>query len=141
MKYIIYSDGGARGNPGPAAFGFVIYSDLGFKKLTEQGACLGELTNNQAEYWGVIRAFEWFQKHKSALPVIPTSIEVRLDSNLLVNQLAGTFKIKSPGLRQLVIQAKGLEKNIGIPIVYIHVPREHNKDADRLVNQALDQKI
>ena len=136
MKYVIYSDGGARGNPGPAAYGFLI-RDENLQTLAETGEYLGRLTNNQAEYEGVIHAFKWVWGHRN-LFAIGTDIEVRLDSDLLVNQLKGAYKIKSPGLKKLSLIAKDLEKTIGIPIHYVHVPREKNKDADRLVNRALD---
>lgn len=141
MKYIIYSDGGSRGNPGPAAFGFLVFSEENGERLAESGGYLGTLTNNQAEYQGVIHAFQWMRDHRNQVVASPKSLEVRLDSELLVNQLSGVYKIKSPGLQQLVIQVKNLEKTIGVPTTYKYVPREMNADADRLVNKALDEEM
>ena len=107
----------------------------------EEGEYLGHLTNNQAEYEGVIHALTWVHNHQKEFFTDAAEIEIRLDSDLLVNQLKGLFKIKSPGLQDLVVQAKRLERTIGIPVHYIHIPREKNKEADRLVNKALDQQM
>lgn len=141
MKYLIYSDGGSRGNPGPASCGFVILSEPDHRYLVKSGEYLGKLTNNQAEYWGVIRSLEWLLENKRQPPVASADIEVRLDSALLVNQLRGIFKIKSSGLQQLVIRVKNLERKFKAPVTYVHVPREKNQDADRLVNIALDREL
>lgn len=139
MEYVIYTDGGARGNPGPAACGFVVFKEGLKPALVKKGVYLGTLTNNQAEYWGVLHALQWFCPHKQELGA--TSLEFRLDSELLVNQLRGTYKVKSPILRDLVMQVKRLERDARVPIIYNHVPREQNKEADRLVNQALDHML
>lgn len=140
MKYLIYSDGGSRGNPGPASCGFVILSEPDHRPLVKSGEYLGTLTNNQAEYWGVIRSLEWLLENQHRFSVA-ANIEMRLDSALLVNQLRGNFKIKSSGLQQLVIRIKNLEKKFKAPVTYVHVPREENQGADRLVNIALDREL
>lgn len=141
MKYLIYSDGGSRGNPGPASCGFVILSEPGHRYFVKSGEYLGKLTNNQAEYWGVIRSLEWLLENQHRLSVAAADIEIRLDSALLVNQLRGIFKIKSSGLQQLAIRVKNLEGKFKVPVTYVHVPREKNQDADRLVNIALDREL
>lgn len=136
MKYIIYTDGGARGNPGPAAAGIVV-QDEDHQVVHQDGICLGVLTNNQAEYRAVIHALEWVKSHGNLSATI--DIEFYLDSDLLVNQLEGRYRIKSPQLKQLAMTVKMLELKIGVVPRYRHVPRELNQAADRLVNRALDQ--
>ena len=138
MTYTIHVDGGSRGNPGPSAAGFIVEDEQG-TTVHRQGIFLGRLTNNQAEYHGVVAAFQWLCHHIKRRGSAPASIFVILDSELLVNQLIGVFKIKSPELRQLAIRAKSLELSLGIPVSYRHVRREENTNADRLVNIALDQ--
>jgi ribonuclease HI len=131
--YHIHTDGGARGNPGPAAVGVVIHKN---GKLAHQfGRAIGATTNNVAEYRGVVEALKYMQtlpKHSD------TEIFFILDSMLIVNQLNGVFKIKEPHLRELYLQVKILEQEIGGLIRYTTVRREQNREADLLVNQALD---
>ena len=136
-KVIIYTDGGARGNPGPAAIGFVVY-DSQKKPLTKGSHFIGEATNNVAEYSGVIYALKWLIKNK---PAALKGINFFLDSLLVVNQLNGLYKIKNAKLRNLAIEIRSLENTIGGNVLYRFVPREENKVADSLVNQALDQKL
>lgn len=138
MTYTIHVDGGSRGNPGPSAAGFIVTDEHGVT-IYQHGVFLGRLTNNQAEYHGVIAALQWLCDHAARLGNAPGSILVVLDSELLVNQLTGVFKIKSEELRRLAIHAKSLERTLGLPVLYRHVRREENVDADRLVNVALDQ--
>lgn len=137
MEYTIHADGGSRGNPGPAALGFTI-EDVTGSTVAEGGKYLGVLTNNQAEYSAVIAALTRVREHRTEFPSL-LSIRIVLDSELLVNQLSGTFKIKSRQLQHLATQVKSLEFHIGVPISYMHVPREENKRADWLVNKALDE--
>lgn len=127
---IIYTDGGARGNPGPAALGFVIYSAAG-DLVFERGEYLGTQTNNYAEYMALIRALE------AALGLGGKTLEILMDSELIVRQMTGVYKIKQPHLRLLADQVFGLLKNF-TGFKFMHVPRAQNKTADRLVNQALD---
>ena len=139
MKLIVHTDGGARGNPGQAAFGVVIETDTG-KIIAKLGEPLGVKTNNQAEYGGVIGALEYIKKILKPENQI-SAIEFYLDSDLIVNQISGKYKIKSPELALLAIKAKSLEKEISIPVIYKQVPREQNKIADKIVNQVLDFKM
>ena len=134
----VYSDGGARGNPGPAAYGFVIYKDS--QELVRYSKYLGRTTNNVAEYWGVIAALKWlsrYQRQKSVYAGGPV-VKFFLDSELVVQQLQGNYKIKSQRLLPLAQQVKELEKKLETKITYQHVPRTKNKIADSLVNAALD---
>lgn len=125
----IYTDGGARGNPGPAGIGVVI-ADAG-KTLEEFGAYIGEKTNNQAEYAALLAGLDRARRHTD------TELNCILDSELVVKQMQGEYKVKSPELKKLVHQAHGLEKNFKT-VTYAHTLREGNKRADQLVNQALD---
>lgn len=134
---VIYTDGGSRGNPGPAAIGVYIADNSG-KEIVKFGKTIGETTNNVAEYRAVIEALQWV---KSSYQLSVTSCQVFLDSQLVVNQLNGVFKIKEQHLRDLIYKIKDLEKEIGVEISYQYIPREQNKIADSLVNQALDTSL
>ncbi len=133
-KLIVFCDGGARGNPGPAASGCVIKNSAGKTRFL-CGKYLGETTNNQAEYQAV----------KLALEVIKSNFEGKLeldfflDSELVVKQLSGLYKIKNHQLRRLVEEIRNLEKFFG-RISYQHIRREKNSLADSLVNKAIDLK-
>lgn len=137
MMIKIFTDGGARGNPGPAAIG--VYITDGKNKIDAFGKKIGVATNNVAEYKAVIAAFSWIAKNKEK---IKDDSEIRffLDSKLVVSQLNGVFKIKNPGLRGLLFEIREKEAEANVPISYFYVPREENKNADRLVNRALDNK-
>ncbi|MFA5553508.1 MAG: phosphoribosylglycinamide formyltransferase [Phycisphaerae bacterium] len=129
-KISIYTDGGSRGNPGPAAAGYIILEKSG-KQLDAAGLYLGEATNNFAEYTAVIKALENARKFN------PKTVNLYSDSELLVKQLNGEYKVKSDQLRPLFEQA--LELLGGFENYSIkHIPREKNKKADELVNKALD---
>ena len=132
QKVVIYTDGGARGNPGPAGAGVVIIDG---ERKEEVKAFLGEKqTNNWAEYEAVVialgKALEMLLRDRD--------IEFRLDSQLVVEQLKGNWKIKEPGLRAQAAKVRSLLKDFGT-VTFIYVPREENKEADRLVNEALDE--
>lgn len=133
----VYSDGGARGNPGPAAYGFVILEKDG-TVLFEQGKTIGISTNNIAEYSGVIAALTWIDNNISHESI--HSLEVFLDSELVARQLSGQYKVKNETLRNLFYTVKQKEQSIAVPIIYTSIPREKNKEADRLVNMALDSQ-
>ena len=131
---IIYTDGGARGNPGPAGAGVVIIDG---EKKAELKAYLGEKqTNNWAEYEAVVialgKALEMLLRDRD--------IEFRLDSQLVVEQLKGNWKIKEPGLKEQAAKVKSLLKDFGT-VTFTYIPREENKEADRLVNEALDGEV
>ena len=130
-EIIIYTDGGSRGNPGRAAYGFVIYKDG--EKIYSEGEYLGIQTNNYAEYMAVIKALEWAREN------VGENLKIKLycDSLLVASQLSGKFKIKHPAIKQLVRVSKALESYFE-SIQYFHVFREENKEADAMVNEALD---
>ena len=131
-KLIIYTDGGARGNPGPAAIGAVIY-DENKNRIAEISEFIGRATNNQAEYRAVLAAI------KKAKSLGADELDFYLDSELAANQLAGNFKIKSKELASLFVQVYNETLNFK-KVSFNYIPREQNKEADRLVNQALDRK-
>lgn len=130
----IFCDGGARGNPGPAASAFVVYKDG--KQFHKASKFIGKTTNNVAEYSAVIMALEWLTEEDTK--EIDTTSFV-LDSELVTKQLNGLYKIKNEKLRQLVIMAKDLEKKINGRVTYTWSPRSKNKVADSLVNKELDE--
>jgi len=130
MKFIIFSDGGARGNPGPAGIGFVI-KDEDENILYEEGRCIGETTNNQAEYQAIVAALE------KAVEMKGEDLHCFLDSELVVKQLNGEYKVKDLGLAQQYMKIWNLQKKFK-SVKYEHIYREYNKLADSLVNQALD---
>ncbi|MDP2650559.1 MAG: ribonuclease HI family protein [bacterium] len=129
MKLVIYIDGGARGNPGPAAIGVVV----GQKSYQER---IGSTTNNVAEYKAAIfalkKAKQLLGKEKSK-----SEVEVRTDSELLYKQLNGQYKIKNKELQPLFIEVWNLQQDFK-KVKFIHIAREENRLADRLVNQALN---
>ena len=130
-KLIIYSDGGARGNPGPAGIGAVIYDEK--KKLVaEVSEYLGVATNNQAEYKALIAAF------KKAQALGATELECYLDSELVVKQLKREYKVKNKDLAPLFLTIYNLSLNFK-KISFIHIPRERNGAADKLANEAMDR--
>jgi len=124
------TDGGARGNPGPAAYGYVLEADNG-TVLAAHGETIGTATNNVAEYRALIAGLE------KALEVGVDEVEVVSDSELLVKQMRGEYKVKNEALRDLSLQAAGLARQLK-SVSYTAVRREHNELADRLVNEALD---
>lgn len=131
--FIIYSDGGARGNPGPAAIGAVILS-LDGEVIKEISKTIGETTNNQAEYQAIIAGLE------AAKDLGAESVECFLDSELVVKQLKREYKVKNKELAPLFLKVHNLSVQFK-KISYTHVPREKNKEADRLVNEALDAVV
>lgn len=138
MNLEIFCDGGARGNPGAAAIGVVIKNENG-KVLHELGKKIGETTNNVAEYTALIEALSWVSKNMVDKDKL--RLRVFLDSQLLVRQLLGIYKVKDPKLRILFVKVREREGEIGGNIFYEHIPREQNKEADKFVNDALDNKL
>lgn len=184
-KFIVYSDGGSRGNPGPGAYGFVIklqnpISNLpagrqGFQfsifnkiadsnikiqnNIVDGSGFLGEVTNNQAEYNGILAALEYL---KSQIPdPKPASlvggsqinsnnqntnnqnieIDCFLDSQLIVEQMNGNYKIKNEGLKPLYWEIRQLIMDLGSQVTFKHIPRDENNEADLLVNEAIDKAL
>lgn len=136
QNLIIYTDGGSRGNPGPAALGVVIKDEKGnlVKKYGEQ---IGEKTNNEAEYEAVIFALKKARHLFGKKNTKNMKLEIRMDSELVANQLANKYKIETESLFPLFIKIHNLKMDFG-EIVFKYIPREKNKEADRLLNQALD---
>jgi ribonuclease HI len=131
--FTAFIDGGARGNPGPAGWGAVIQSPEG-ETIAELCGGIPHATNNVAEYQGLIAALSWAIEHGAS------TLTVKSDSLLVVQQMRGVYKVKHEGLKPLFGQAKLLAHKIG-RVTYEHIPREKNKDADRLANQAMDEMM
>jgi len=134
MKYKICCDGGARGNPGPAATGYVI-RDQDCNILEAGGSFLGTATNNIAEYKAVVEALA---KLKESGAGKGDEVEISVDSQLVARQLNGLYKVKNSAIRDLVVQVRGQESNFS-KVAYIQIERSKNVEADRVVNQILDQ--
>lgn len=132
----IHTDGGARGNPGPAAVGFVISNQEG-KLIYEAGHVIPPTTNNTAEYSAVISALTWLSTKDFSAQI--NQLNFFLDSNLVVNQLQGKFKIKQPHLANLAQQVHQLLTKLNVSATYTYIPRAQNYRADQLLNQALDK--
>lgn len=133
MKLTIFTDGGARGNPGPAALGVVMFDESG-ADVARYGEYLGEQTNNYAEYMGVISAME------KAKEMGASELVFKLDSKLVVEQLQRNWKVKEPTLQKLFIRAYNLMQGFD-DVSLTHVRREENKEADAEVNKVLDARI
>ena len=129
--YLVNIDGGARGNPGPAGYGVRIEDGDG-ALVAELRGSLGIATNNVAEYHGLIAALAWLTQHGHR------DVEIRSDSELLVKQMRGDYKIKNEGLKPLAARARLLMMELG-RVDLRHVRREENQDADRLANLAMDE--
>ncbi len=125
-----YIDGGARGNPGPAGYGVRV--ELPDGRIEELHGALGIATNNVAEYNGLLAALRWAVEHGHK------ALKIRADSELLVKQMRGEYRVKNPGLQALVAQARVLVAQLD-GVVFEHVRREQNQDADRLSNVAMDE--
>jgi len=138
MKLIIYTDGGSRGNPGPAAIGVVITNQKS-EPIKKFGEAIGEATNNEAEYQAVIFALKKVKALYGKEVAKKSQIEMRVDSELIVKQLNHEYKIEEPRIQQLFLKVWNLILDFG-QIKFITIPREKNKEADRLVNEALDKK-
>lgn len=130
-KIIIYSDGGARGNPGPAGIGAVLYNSDSVK-VAEISIFLGTATNNQAEYKALIYGI------KKAKELEATDLDCFLDSELVVKQLKGEYKVKNKDLAPLFLEIHNLSCSFN-RITYTHIPRELNSVADKLANEAMDR--
>lgn len=137
-KLIIYTDGGSRGNPGPAAIGVVITNSKGegIKKYSE---AIGEMTNNEAEYQAVIFALRKNKALWGKEKAKKTEIEIKMDSELVVNHMNHKYKIKEENLQPLFLKVWNLMLDFK-KVKFSAVSREENKEADKLVNQALDNQ-
>jgi ribonuclease HI len=131
VKARLFTDGGARGNPGPAAYGYVLEAEDG-TVLDARGEAIGIATNNVAEYSALVAGLE------KAVELAVGELEVISDSELLVKQMRGEYRIKNEALRELALAASRHARRLG-KVTYTAVRREHNELADRLVNEALDR--
>ncbi len=126
----IYTDGGSRGNPGPAAYGFIVKSQG--QTIHKQNGYIGIATNNTAEYTAVLEALKWLtEKFKNE------NLKFFMDSQLVVSQMSGLYKVKNNNIRDLLFKIRELESNF-TSVSLTHIPREENMEADRQVNLALD---
>jgi ribonuclease HI len=130
-KFIVYTDGGSRGNPGPAAAGVIV----GGKPY---GEYLGTATNNVAEYKAVIFALKKAKQILGKTKAKETDVEVRLDSELVQRQMVGRYRIEEPDLKPLFVDVWNLKMNFK-SVLFVHVPREKNREADRMVNEMLNK--
>jgi len=131
--YRLFVDGACRGNPGPASYAFILYQ--GSRPLKKGGGYLGDATNNIAEYTALIKGLE------AALEMgIQNSLEIYSDSQLLVRQMEGSYKVKQPHLKTLHAQAQNLLKRIHQARIF-HIERARNREADRLANRVLDEAM
>ncbi len=130
MKATLYCDGGARGNPGPAGIGFILH--LPEAPMVQRGEYIGEVTNNVAEYRALIAGLTRAQQ--AAI----TELEIFLDSELVVRQMRGEYRVKDAKLKPLFAEAQQLAAQFR-PITFTHIPREKNAVADKLVNKAIDE--
>jgi ribonuclease HI len=129
-RLVVEADGGSRGNPGPAAYGALVRDADSGETLAAEGLTIGRATNNVAEYSGLIAGLEMARAVDAAAPV-----EVRMDSKLVIEQMAGRWKIKHPDMKPLAMRASQLRPR---QVTWTWVPRAENKRADALVNSALD---
>jgi ribonuclease HI len=129
---IAYADGASRGNPGPASLGAVVYDEAG-RELHRVSRALGRATNNQAEYSAAIAALE------AALGLGAREVELRMDSELVIRQLSGRYRVKNPGLIPLYKRILALRQRFQ-RVTLVHVPRAQNRVADGLANEALDRR-
>ncbi|HKY23837.1 MAG TPA: ribonuclease HI family protein [Gaiella sp.] len=130
MKATLWTDGGARGNPGPAAFAYVLETEDG-TVLDARGEAIGVATNNVAEYSALVAGL------RRAAEAGVRELDVRSDSELMVKQMRGEYRVKNRDLQTLFLDASRAARDVG-SVSYTHVRREHNELADRLVNEALD---
>jgi len=131
-RLVVETDGGSRGNPGPAGYGAVVRDAATGEVLAELSDFLGHATNNVAEYSGLIAGL------RAAAALAPgADVDVRMDSKLVVEQMSGRWQIKHPGMRPLAAQARQAVQSLG-RVTYTWVPRSRNTHADRLANEAMD---
>jgi ribonuclease HI len=137
MVLNIYTDGGSRGNPGPSGFGVVVYDES--KKIISQiSKFIGVKTNNEAEYSALLDALIWVKDNLVNYDI--SSLNFYSDSQLMVRQLQGKYKVKAPTIIPLYRQAVSLLSTINISYKFHEIPRELNSAADELANQAMDRK-
>ena len=131
LRVIVEADGGSRGNPGPASYGAVVRDASDGQVLLERAESLGTVTNNVAEYRGLIAGLQ------AAAELSAAAVDVRMDSKLVVEQMSGRWRVKHPDLKPLYAEARRLVSGFG-SVSFSWMPRERNKHADRLANEAMD---
>ena len=137
-RLIIYTDGGSRGNPGPAAVG-VAFTDRAGSILKRYGKTIGRKTNNEAEYEAVLFALAKARALYGKERIRTMPVEIRMDSELVCRQLNGEYKVEEERLWPLFMRIWNVRRDFG-NLAFHHVPREKNREADRLVNEALDSE-
>jgi len=137
-KLIVYTDGGSRGNPGPSAIGVVLVDAVTEKVLHTYGERVENGTNNEAEYKAVIFALRKIKALFGKESAKAMKVEVRADSELLVRQLNGIYKLSTEHIQKLFIEIWNLKTDFGV-VMFTHVPREQNALADKALNEALDR--
>jgi ribonuclease HI len=140
LDLIAFVDGGARGNPGPAAIGIVVRDETG-NLLFEEGVAIGHATNNEAEYFALIQLLKRVETDPVLSKCGAQKLRVHCDSKLIVMQVTGEWKIKEPRLQQLYNMVQIAKRHLPLELRIKHVPRGENKDADKLVNAALDNMV
>ena len=135
-KIIVYTDGGSRGNPGPAAIGILFCNEKG-QKIKEFSQYLGEATNNEAEYQAGIFALQKFKALFGKKLALQSEVELRSDSELLVSQMGGKYKVLDSKIQSLFLKLWNLKTDFK-SVRFKLIPREKNKEADRLANEVLD---
>ena len=138
MEINIYTDGGSRGNPGPSGYGLVIY-DHKQKVIYQESKFLGVKTNNEAEYLGLLASLDWVKKNQKMYQI--DKVNFFADSQLLVRQLQGKYKVKAPNLKDLFIKSQQLLNQINLDYQFNDIRRELNTLADELANQAMDRRL
>jgi len=137
-KFVIYTDGGSRGNPGQAGAGAIV-TDVSGKILREACRALGVMTNNEAEYQAVILGLETIKKQIGKARASVAEIEIRLDSELVAKQLSGQYQIKETALMSLFMKIWNWRVKDFSNLTFTHISREKNRRADDLANQAMDE--
>ena len=138
-KFVIYTDGSSRGNPGPAGAGAVVTDDVGVV-LKEGRRALETMTNNEAEYHAVILGLETIKKAVGKARATTAQVEIRLDSELVAQQLSGKYQIKEASLQLLFMKIWNARVATFPHLIFTHIPREKNRRADWLANKAMDEK-
>ncbi|HWU24207.1 MAG TPA: reverse transcriptase-like protein [Candidatus Paceibacterota bacterium] len=138
MQFTLYADGGARGNPGPAGSGAVVFDQAG-KRVIEVADYIGIATNNVAEYEAILRGLKKLQEEYPEGYFAAAELLIRMDSKLVIEQLKGAYKVKHPNLIPRYLEVKNIIARHFPHVSFEHVRREYNKDADALANEAMDR--
>ncbi len=138
MEFILYADGGSRGNPGPAGAGAVVFDNIG-KRVIEVADYLGVATNNIAEYEAVLRGLKKLVEEYLPEHLKEADLTIRMDSKLVIEQLKGNYKVKHPNLVPRYLEVKNVLARSFNRVRFEHVYREKNTDADALANRAMDR--